>query len=169
MSTDTALTIIIPFLPLIAALAFALYTWLESKLPANTQKVLAAHEAQVHNIITTVVTAIEQTTPYASNKTKKQNALLDINQIMADEKARPMSATWIDTMLEEIVSMLPATYDRSDTTPEDNPLLDTVTQTAPKSGIILNPLPPITQPLPVVANGTVSSPLVPSVPISDAL
>jgi hypothetical protein len=114
----TVLFLVLALVPIsgIVSGAMALYKWLESKLPAQAQATLAAHEAQVRSIITTVVTAIEQRIPEAPNEVKKQKAMEKINQIMVDDKVPETSITWIDTMLEEIVSKLPATYDHSDET-----------------------------------------------------
>jgi hypothetical protein len=154
---NLALALVV-LLPITYSGATALYDWLVSKLPKNAQALLATHEAQIHAEIKTAVDAIEQTMWKAPPAARKQKAMELAGQLIAalpiPEKYKPIAAK-VDALIEQMVGQLPDTFthDDSSATPifqdtvkpgnVSNPFLDTKPQ-------ILNPLPPVTAPMPTV-------------------
>lgn len=91
----TIITALTPLYPFLFALAAALFKWLIALLPQDRQ-------AEVSQIIQTVVQGVEQTSTGKSGPEKKQAAVGMVNTILSSLHIT-LSTTLVDAMIEAAV------------------------------------------------------------------
>lgn len=99
--SDTELLLLTLGAPFALSLAGALFKFIEGLLPKDKQ-------FEIESAISSVVKAVEQSMPGASNEEKKANAIKLANAVLA-ELHLPINPQMIDVLIEESVFHLPDT------------------------------------------------------------